>query len=237
MKDSDKKAIILYGPPGSGKGTQAKLLADKFGFFHFDTGDFLRKIVHDPKLQKNKVIQRERRLNDEGKLQTSSFVLRFVSRRVKELIGLGQGIIFSGSPRTIYETFGDKKARGLTEILSKGYGKNNIFIFTLDIPEKESIARNSERLSCSICKTTLLSPKLQDGKVKFKHCPFCQGKIVYRVDDSKEIIKVRLREYREWTEPIFKELRKRKYQIYKINGAPAPYKIYKRIVSIIINKH
>ncbi len=233
MKDSDKKAIILYGPPGSGKGTQAKLLADRFGFFHFDTGDFLRKIVHDPKLQKNKIIQRERKLNDEGKLQTPSFVLKFVSHGVQELIRLGQGVIFSGSPRTLYEAFGNKKTKGLTEILGKGYGKQKIFIFILAIPEKESIARNSERLSCSICKTTLLAPKLQDKKVKFQHCPFCGGKVAHRIDDNKEIILTRLKEYRERTKPIFQELQKRRYRLYKISGAPVPYKIHQRIVSIL----
>ena len=55
------KAIIIYGLPGSGKGTQANLLADKLGLIHFDTGKYLERIVHDPANKKNKIIRRERK--------------------------------------------------------------------------------------------------------------------------------------------------------------------------------
>lgn len=233
MKDLDRGiGIIFYGPPGSGKGTQAKLLADKFGFFHFDTGDFLRRLIHNPQLQGNRVIQRERRLNDTGKLQTPSFVLRVVSRRVKELLRLGQKIIFSGSPRTLLEAVGDSKRKGLIDILKDGYGKKNLFIFVLSIPEKVSIERNKDRLVCSVCKASLLGRKFA-GKIKFKKCPFCGGKIIKRIDDDKKVILTRLREYRERTELIFKELKARGYRIHKISGMPAPYRIHEKLLSYL----
>ena len=233
MKDSDRKAIILYGPPGSVKGTQAKLLADKLGLFHLDTGNYLRRLIYDSRLQKSKIIKREKKLHESGKLQTPSFVLRKISQRLRELIELKQGVVLSGSPRTLYEAFGNKRIKGLTEILNRGYGKQNIFVFVFKISEKESIKRNSNRLTCSICKIMLLSPKLQDKKVKFRHCPFCGGRVIHRVDDNKEIIRVRLREYRERTEPIFKELRRRKFRVYQINGAPMPYKVHEKTLSYL----
>jgi adenylate kinase family enzyme len=198
-----------------------------------DTGNYLRRLIYDPRLQKSKIIKREKKLHESGKLQTPSFVLRKISQRLRELIELKQGVVLSGSPRTLYEAFGNKRIKGLTEILNRGYGKQNIFVFVFKISEKESIKRNSNRLTCSICKIMLLSPKLQDKKVKFRHCPFCGGRVIHRVDDNKEIIRVRLREYRERTEPIFKELRRRKFRVYQINGAPMPYKVHEKTLSYL----
>ena len=228
MKGSGKKiSVIFYGPQGSGKGTQAKLLADRFNLFHLDTGDYLRKILYDPRFQKTKIVQRERKINEAGKLNTPSWVLKTISKRIKELINLGQSIIMSGSPRTLYEAFGEKGNDGEIAILTKDYGKKNVFIFMLDIPEHESYKRNLNRYNCSVCKTPLL------GGLKFKNCPFCGGKLVHRVDDNRRSISVRLKEYNERTTPIFKELKKRGYQFYKIDGTPAPYKIHQRIVSLL----
>ncbi len=230
MKKSDnKKAIIIYGTPGSGKGTQAELLADKFNIYHLDTGNCLRKILYDPALQKDKIVQREKKLHESGMLQSPDFVLKVVSQRVKEIIRLNQGIIFSGSPRTLFEAFGDKKHKGLIEILTKGYGKNNFFIFILDIPEKEAIKRNSRRSLCSVCK----APILGAARNKLSSCSFCGGKIVRRVDDNSEVMKTRLREYGERTKPIFAKLKKGHYKIYKIDGTPMPYKVHQKITSCL----
>jgi len=221
---NNKIAVIFYGAPGSGKTTQAKLLADKLNIFHFDTGDFLRKIIYDPKLANNKEIQKERKLNEAGKLNVTSWVLGVVKKETERIANLNQSIVYSGSPRTMYESFSDNKHEGLFHFLETLYGKNNIKIFVVDIPEKESIKRNSHRLVCSVCKTPLLNPNL-------KECPICGGKIEYRKDDSKEVIVNRLKEYHTETEPIFSELKKQKYNVIKINGTPAPYKVHQTILN------
>lgn len=223
-KTLDKKVIIFYGAPGSGKTTQAKLLADKLNIFHFDTGDFLRKIIYDPKMAKNKEIQKERKLNEAGKLNVTSWVLKVVKKETERIANLNQSIVYSGSPRTMYESFSDRKHEGLFHFLENLYGKNNIKIIIVDIPESESIKRNSHRLVCSVCKTPLLNPKL-------KECPVCGGKIEHRKDDKKEVIINRLKEYHTETEPIFAELRKQKYDVVKIDGTPAPYKVHQQIAS------
>ena len=77
-------AVIIYGPPGSGKGTQAQLLAEKFDLIHLDSGRYLREILYNPKFKKNKIIQRERKINEAGKLNTPSWVLKIIGERVEK---------------------------------------------------------------------------------------------------------------------------------------------------------
>jgi adenylate kinase len=140
-----KKAIIIYGPPGSGKGTQADLLAKNVGFTHFDTGKFVEKLVHDPALQDDPSIQLERKNFETGKLMTPAFVLEKVSGAAKKIAVAGEGLIFSGSPRTLYEAFGDVNTEGLVSILEGLYGKENIHVFLINVKSETSIARNSAR--------------------------------------------------------------------------------------------
>jgi adenylate kinase len=213
--------VILYGPPGSGKGTQANLLADKLGLIHFDTGRFLESVVHDPNRQNEKVVQRERKLYDGGILMTPSFVLREVARKAKEIHRAGWGLVFSGSPRTIYE------AERLVPDLEKLYGKKNISIFELRLSAKDSIARNSARLRCAVCGYGLLTAYYP--KVKARHCPVCGGSFYRRTDDKVHIIKRRLIEYHERTEPIIGLLKKRGYKVHSLDARPAPYKVLKKI--------
>lgn len=217
-----KVAIVLYGPPGSGKGTQANLLADKLDITHFDTGRFIESVVHDPKRQKEKIVQRERKNFDTGILTTPSFALREVSRETIRLGRCGLGIVFSGSPRTVFE------AQGLYPLLEKLYGKKNIYIFELKLPPEYSIKRNSSRLVCSVCGYTLLT-KYYPVK-KAKHCPVCAGIFYRRTLDTTDIIKVRLKEYRNRTEPIFKIVKQHGYKIHQLDARPAPYKVLKEIL-------
>ena len=120
-----KIAVIIYGPPGGGKGTQANLLANKLGLIHFDTGKFLESVIYDSDRKNNNVIKRERKNFETGKLMTPSFVAKEVMQAVNRISKAGWGVVFSGSPRTVYE------AQKLPPILEKLYGKKNIFVFEL----------------------------------------------------------------------------------------------------------
>jgi adenylate kinase len=222
----DKIAVMIMGAPGSGKGTQAELLSKKLDLFHFDTGRFLRKTLYSAESKGNKEIQKERKLNESGKLNTPAWVLKIVSDRVKEISKLGQSVIFSGSPRTEFEAFGDKKNKGLMEVLEKEYGKKNMFVFSMDVSESESIKRNKKRMSCSACGTPIMS-----GEKKQVLCPFCGGKLEARKDDNEETVKLRLREYESRTAPVLAGLKKNGYRVVKIDGRPLPYKIHERIYS------
>ncbi|MEK7555244.1 MAG: nucleoside monophosphate kinase [Patescibacteria group bacterium] len=225
-------AIIFYGPPGSGKGTQARLIADKLGLIHFDTGKYIESVVHNPANKKNKEIQKQRKMFDSGLLCEPAWVLKIIKERVEQLALIGSGVVFSGSPRTLFEAFGDKKNIGLIKILEKYYGKKNIFIFNIDIAKKESIKRNSSRLMCSVCGTQLLATFKKIAELKI--CPFCGSKLYRRTLDKSEIIKIRLKEYQERTLPIPKELKKQGYRVIRINGEPLPGKVTQSILKWLL---
>jgi adenylate kinase len=210
-------AVILYGPPGSGKSTQAAMLADRFGLIHFDTGKFLEAEVYDPVRQKEPAIRRERKHFEEGDLMTSNFVYREVSRAVRKLARAGWGIVLSGSPRTLYE------AKRLAPLLEKLYGKKHIFIMILELPKRLSITRNSSRLVCTVCKRPLLAAYYPLRRAR--HCPYCGGRLYRRTLDVPDVIRVRLREYKEWTTPVFAYLRSRGHSLHRVGGRAAPYKV------------
>lgn len=218
-------AVIFFGPPGSGKGTQAKLLAEKLNLYQYDTGSFLRKVLYDPKFKNNKEVQKRRKEMESGALIDLNWILKVTTRRVQEISALGESIVFSGSPRSALEAFGNKQNSGLMKLLDKKYGRKNIYIFYLDIPQAETVRRNSRRSTCAVCKGQLMA-----FAVKLKACPFCGGKIEHRKDDRKEAILSRLQEYRKLTLPVLKELKQREYKVIKINGAPAPYKIFEKVL-------
>jgi len=228
-KINNKKAVVIFGPPGSGKGTQANLVAGKLNIFHLDTGKFLEQLLNDPANKNNKEIQKEKKLFDTGMLLIPRFVLKFIVKKINEVAKLGSGIVFSGSPRTYFEAFGDKKNVGVVETLEKIYRKNNVKYMLLDASSDQSMQRNSNRLLCSSCGTQLLSVL----KVKYEKCPFCGGKLRTRTLDKPEVIKIRLVEYAQRTEPIIKELEKRGYKINKIKADKLPYEVFNMLIKKI----
>ena len=228
LKTSNKVAVIIFGPQGSGKGTQAELIAKKIGGVHFDTGNYLRTILHDPASQNDKIIQREKKMNDSGILNTPSWVLKIVVDVIKKVALLKQGVVFSGSPRTFFEAFGynqdekqNSKTVGVMDILKKYYGKENIFVFIFKLPLKDSFKRINSRLTCSVCNGPLLAQN-----IKFKSCPFCGGKIIKRKDDTEKSISERLAEYEKRTKPVFGKIKSDGYKVFEIDARPAPYKIF-----------
>ena len=225
-----KKAIVIFGYPGSGKSTQAVLLAEKFGLYHFNTGKFVENLVHDPKLASHPDIQREKKLFDTGKLMDSDFILSHTGRRVKELAAGGESLVFSGSPRAMYDAFGDTKHHGIIQILEKLYGKNNIFFLLLKVTQKEALARNTKRLICSVCQNPLLGAA---QNLTITQCPFCGGKLYKRTLDDPKTILVRFKEYEEKTAPIVRELRARKFVVHEVPANAMPYRVFSRIVALL----
>lgn len=222
-----KIVVILYGPPGAGKGTQANLIAHKLDLIHFDTGRFLEAIVHDPKRQKEKIVRRERVLFDGGMLMTPSFVTGEVLRGARRIAAADWGLVFSGSPRTMYE------AEKEYPVFEKLYGKKNIFIFVLDLPALDSIRRNSARLVCRECGYLLLTAFYP--KPNPKHCPVCAGSFYKRSLDNPRVIKIRLKEYDDRTLPILNFVKKKGYRVVRVDARPSPYKVMERIYTHVKN--
>ncbi len=218
------KAIILYGPPGSGKGTQAELLARKGGSIHFDTGQFIERLVHSPEALHNPILTREKKLFDAGILCTPSWVLSTIKNATKKIAKAGYNVVYSGSPRTLFEAFGDKKNRGLIYELNALYGKKNVVIIHLKIATATCATRNAARFICSVCGL----PRLAGG-TPASHCVFCGGKLMKRTLDDPKVIVTRMKEYETRTAPIFNQLKKEGYSIHNVDGNTAPYKVMEKI--------
>src|SRR3989344_2662592 len=116
-----KWAVFLIGPPGSGKGTQADLLAERFGLVHIQTSKLGEAKINDSELIKNNPeIAEIKKQYDKGELFPPPWIVKIVLDKAKEIADKGQGIIFSGSPRTIYE------AENEMPYFENLYGKENI---------------------------------------------------------------------------------------------------------------
>ncbi len=229
-----QRAVIVYGPPGGGKGTQAELLAMRYGFIHFDTGRYIESVVHAPGAERDPILNRERKNYDAGRLCTPSWVLTIVSRAISRISASGASVVLSGSPRTMAETFGEayatgktKKLAGFIMVLEKHYGRKNISVMRLMVRPASSMKRNSARHICSVCGL----PVLSDARAK--QCSFCQGPLETRTDDHPRIIKSRLERYQNETVPVIQTLARLGYRIHKVNGEPAPYKVHAQIAKAL----
>ena len=217
------KAIVIYGPPGAGKGTQAELIAKNFDFIHFDTGRKLRQIFRSPESDTDPVLKEEKKKSQEGKLLSGPWILEIVSDAVERISSAGTGIVLSGSPRTLFEAVGSDEKKGVFELLEDLYGKENVHVVELNISPEESVKRNEVRFVCSVCGL----PKL--GWIKSDQCVFCAGPFRKRADDGASKMEMRIQEYKEKTKPVLEEAKKRGHEILEVNADPLPYEVFAEI--------
>ncbi|MCH7640668.1 nucleoside monophosphate kinase [Patescibacteria group bacterium] len=202
--------IVIFGPQGSGKGTQARLLVDKFGLFHFESGKFLRKLAKKDR-HIDEIINKRGKLIEDGKM--FSYMSSYLEKKVNT-----EGVLLDGYPRSItqYEL--------LKEWLKERGTKVDRAIF-LDISEKESVRRLSAR---RISKKTgkiynlVTNPPPSDG-----------GKLIQRPDDKPAAIRKRLALYKQTTEPLIKVFEKEGV-LMKIDGERPIDMIFKDIVDRLI---
>lgn len=224
MNIKNKKIIILIGPPGSGKGTQADLLAKKFNLIHLETSKLIEEKFKKID-QKNKELLKEKKRHDQGKLTTSKFVVKLVLEEIEKLAKGERGIVFSGSPRKIYEAWKE------IPILERYYGKENISVVYLKLREKESIKRNSVRKICA--KNRHPIPATLPGFKKLTLCPWDNSKIITRVDDKPELIKRRYRIFLQETKPVLNYFKKHNFKVFFINGEQPIKKVFQDILKLM----
>jgi len=231
MKKNQKIIVILIGPPGSGKGTQAGLLAEKLGLYSFETSRVLEESWVGA--DKNDYIEadgkkfyllKEKKIFDEGKLCDPPFVAFMVEKKIRELAGQGKGIVFSGSPRTVYE------GKKLMPLLLKLYGKKNILVLELKVSDKEAIWRNVRRKICSKCRYPV--PYTKETQ-KLTKCPKCGGLLVVRNLDTEKTMKVRLKEYKNRTYPLFDYFREIGVLVKEINGEQSIEDVFRDILKVV----
>ena len=233
MKASNQKfAISMIGPPGSGKGTQAELLAAKLKLHPFETSFVLEESWANAKeedyIEVNNekfYLLNEKKLFDEGVLCSPPFVAFIVEKKIKELAGQNKNILFSGSPRTIYD------GKKIMPLLIDLYGINNILILKLKVSDKESIWRNTRRRLCSKCRYPV--PFTEETQ-KLKECLECGGKLVTRTLDKEDVIKIRLKQYEERTHPLFKYFKEIGIIIKEINGEQSIENVHKDILKAVV---
>ena len=185
--------MVFLGPPGSGKGTQAKKLVQKYGLAHIATGDILRRAIKD----KTGLGLSAKKFVDAGELVPDEIILATIK---EELTGKSEGLIFDGFPRTLAQ------AEGLDGILSE-LGLNIDYVISLKVADEAIIDRLVSRRLCKNCGFEF-NLKTRPPKVE-EVCDRCGGELFQRTDDTVEVINNRLSVYREKTEPIEDYYRKK----------------------------
>ena len=182
--------LLLIGPPGGGKGTQAKFLIDHFLITQISTGDMLRENVRS----ETSLGEEARKFINKGKLVPDSVILDMMKKRLAEQ-DCNNGYILDGFPRTI------PQAEGL-DIFLKNLNQKLDHVMVMDVPDNLIITRLSNRRSCKKCGQVynlLFEPPNNAGK-----CNNCNKELYLRSDDNPATIQQRLNVYHKQTEPVIK---------------------------------
>ena len=219
----DASAVIIFGPPGSGKSTQAALLADTLAYEVVDTGRLLRVVLYDPARQEDPVIKAERERFDTGVLVTPSFIVDLLRSHLMSLAAAGVSCVIGGSPRTMGE------AEALLPELIAAYGPANVHCVLLDTPLEVCKARSLARAICNACGR----PQLAMGPATEapKRCRACGGELYVRADITA--IETRFDEYQARTVPVFAFAESLGLRICRVDGAEHPGAVYGEIVDAI----
>ena len=214
------RAVIFLGPPGSGKGTQAKVLAAKYGVPHLSTGDMLREHIASgtPLGCKAKPIM------ERGELVPDSLVLKMVAERI-ERPDCSQGFVFDGFPRTVTQ------AKYLGELL-KYHGLKQPFVIHLVISTALLMRRLTGRRTCKVGGEIY---NIYDRPPKVEGiCDKDGGELYQRPDDREEVIQPRLNAYEKQTSPLVNYYR-RLGALHQIDASKGVAEVEQEITQAVAN--
>lgn len=217
-QSQNPKIIVILGRAGSGKGTQAKLLIEKFKLEYFGSGDSLRTRQAAGDYTAKKLIE----VMAEGKLVPSFVISKIWIDKLESLKQEADfnGFVFDGSPRKIIE------AQYLDEALSWYDWKSDFAVVLIDISEKEAFNRLTKRRACQKCGN--LIPYIGEFK-NLKTCNKCGGELVMRPDDKMSAIKKRLSEFKKEVVPVIDHYKKQK-RLVKVKGEQSIEKVFQDIL-------
>ena len=210
--------VVLLGPPGAGKGTQAKLLEEKFAAPQISTGDILRKAVAEQSVLGKQASEYIRR----GELVPDQLIIDLVAERLKEK-DCEKGFVLDGFPRTIAQ------AQSLEDILKK-MGLALTCVLSVQVPHELIVERLSGRRTCKGCGAlyhVVFDPPKAAGT-----CNRCGGELFQRDDDREETISNRLRVYDNQTAPLVSYYRERGL-LKSIDGVGKVEDIGKRMIQAL----
>jgi adenylate kinase len=197
--------VIMMGPPGAGKGTQAGRFARDRGLSKISTGDILREATKE----KNPIVLEAKARMDRGELVDDATMIAIVADRLTKP-DVRSGFVLDGFPRTVAQ------ARALDELVER-LDSGPLIVVDVAVPEQELVRRLASRRICSACGTNA-EPLDADA------CAKCSGELVQRTDDNKEVVLERLRVYHQSTRPVLEYYRERP-TFRVVNGAQSPERV------------
>ncbi len=207
--------IILLGPPGAGKGTQAQKIVEYFHIPQISTGDILRSAVKEG----TPLGKEAKTFMDRGQLVPDEVVIGIIDERLRAP-DCQPGFILDGFPRNI------SQADALQSLLEK-MGKSIDHVINIEVDSEELILRLTGRRTCKNCGAMfhiLFQPPREEGK-----CDRCGGPLYQRADDHEETIRTRLKEYERQTTPLRDYYQKKKL-LRSIHGVGGADQIFERIL-------
>lgn len=210
--------IIMLGAPGAGKGTQAKMIADKFNIPHISTGDIFRANIKNG----TELGKKAKEFMDKGQLVPDELTVEILLDRVAN-DDCKNGYVLDGFPRTIPQA--DVLDKELTKL-----GDKVDFAINVDVPDENIVRRMSGRRACLKCGATYhiehIPPK-QEGI-----CDKCGSELVQRDDDKPETVQNRLTVYHEQTQPLI-EYYDKKNILKSVDGTKDMQEVFSDIVNIL----
>ena len=210
--------IIMLGAPGAGKGTQAKMIAEKCGIPHISTGDIFRANIKNG----TELGAKAKEYMDKGLLVPDELVCDLVVDRIQQA-DCEKGYILDGFPRTI------PQAEALENALNAIEQKLD-YAIDIDVPDENIINRMSGRRACVGCGATyhvLFNPTKVEGK-----CNVCGESLILRDDDKPETVKKRLDVYHTQTQPLIDFYTERKVLV-EVDGTQSMDKVFDDIMKIL----
>ena len=208
--------IIMLGAPGAGKGTQAKMIADKYGVPHVSTGDIFRANIKNG----TELGMEAKKYMDQGLLVPDELTVKILLDRVSQP-DCKNGYVLDGFPRTIPQA----------EVLDKAeLGESIDYAIDVDVPDENIVKRMSGRRACVSCGATYHVVHVPPKKEGI--CDRCGSELILRDDDKPETVKNRLDVYHKQTQPLI-DFYTKKGVLKTVDGTVDMQDVFKAIVAIL----
>jgi adenylate kinase len=210
--------VIMLGPPGAGKGTQAEVFAREFGLPKISTGDILRE-----EMQSGSELGRAvKAVMNRGELVGDQLIIGIVRERLARP-DAEPGFVLDGFPRTVAQ------AEALDGLMGE---RDPLIIVEMQVADEEIVRRVKSRRVCSVCGASVSA---FGGKpLAVKRCQHCGGALVTRADDTETVVRERLKVYWRETRPMIEYYRDRA-TFRRLNGAQAPEAVRSELESAIFS--
>lgn len=209
--------LIIFGPPGAGKGTQSDVIKERLGVFHLSTGDMLREAIKN----QTETGKLAKQYTDSGKLVPDEVVIKIVEEKVAS-VG-DSGVLFDGFPRTLAQ------AESLDAMLAR-LGRKVDAVIALIAPDDDIVNRLTGRRMCQACNIIYhikAKPPKKEGV-----CDNCGKDLIIRDDDREEVIRLRLATYHGQTKPVMDYYRG-KGVLKEIDGAGTPAATSDKVLALL----